>query len=251
MKGDAWLALRYGIRAGLPPRVGAPAVIGARFLDTLDTLSEVDPLLVRWNVLDLPAREALPLAEARLRIAGIVEKNVVRDDYDQPEPASGYTAIGVVSNGESSRDITFRVAAGAVYQGGDIMLQIGEPIGPTDPQIVTYPLFRRALLAIIAAWQPPWGCANVFKMDYWEEPLVPAAPLLPYSRFHIPWIAYLSAKLATGFAIPAEIRTERAPDGGLLMTATNEPLDPTNPEHLRRAHILADVLITRTSKALR
>jgi hypothetical protein len=35
------------------------------------------------------------------------------------------------------------------------------------------------------------------------------------------------------------------------MTATNEPLDPTNPEHLRRAHILADVLITRTSKALR
>ena len=144
MKGDAWLALRYGIRAGLPPRVGAPAVIGARFLDTLDTLSEVDPLLVRWNVLDLPAREALPLAEARLRIAGIVEKNVVRDDYDQPEPASGYTAIGVVNNGEPSRDITFRVAAGAVYQGGDIMLQIGELIGPTDRRMVSYSLFRRA-----------------------------------------------------------------------------------------------------------
>jgi Immunity protein 52 len=130
------------------------------------------------------------------------------------------------------------------------MLQIGELIGPTDRRMVSYSLFRRALLAIIAAWQPPWGCANVFKMDYWEEPLVPAAPLLPYSRFHIPWIAYLSAKLATGFAIPAEIRTERVADGGLLMTATDEPLDPTNPEHLRRAHILADVLITRTSKAL-
>jgi hypothetical protein len=251
MNGDALRASRYGIRVGLPPRVGTPAVIGARFLDTLDTLSEVDPLLARWDVLDLPAMAALPLAEARPHIAGIVEKNVVRDDHDQAELVSGYKAIAVVDNGEPSRNITFRVAAGAVYQSGDIMLQIGEPICPTDRRMVSYSLFRKALLAVIAAWHPPWGCANVFKMDYWEEPLVPGAPLLPYSRFHIPWIAYLSAKLATGFALPGEIRTERVADGGLLMTATDEPLDPTNPEHLRRAHILADVLITRTSKALR
>jgi hypothetical protein len=251
MKGDKLGGVHYGIRAGLPPRFGTPAVIGARFLDTLDNLCEIDPLLTRWNVLDLPARAAQPLAEARLRIAAIVEENVVRDDDDQPEPVSGYKAIGVVKNGEPSRNIAFRVAAGAVYQSGDIMLQIGELIGPIDPQIISYPLFRKALLAIIAIWQPPWGCANVFEMNYWEKPLTFGAALFPYSRFHIPWIAYLSPAHSLGFAVPAEIHTKRTHDGGLLMTATKEPLDPTNPEHLRRANILADALIARTGKSRR
>jgi Immunity protein 52 len=245
MNGDG---LHYGIRAGLPQRVGTPAVIGARFIETLDTLSEIDALLARWNVLDLPARAALPLAQARPRIAAIVEHNVVRDDHDQAEPTSGYKAIGVVDNGQTSRKITFRVAAGAVYQSGDMMLQVGELTATTDPQIVSYPLFRKALLAIIATWQAPWGCANVFRMDYWEEVLFPGAPLFPYSRFHIPWVAYLSPKLATGFALPADIRIERVHDGGLLMTATEQPLDPTNPEHLRRARGLAEALIARTGE---
>ena len=66
MNGDG---LHYGIRAGLPQRVGTPAIIGARFIETLDTLSEIDALLARWNVLDLPAMAVLPLAQARPRIA--------------------------------------------------------------------------------------------------------------------------------------------------------------------------------------
>lgn len=45
MNGDG---LHYGIRAGLPRRFGTPAIIGARFVETLDTLSETDPLLARW-----------------------------------------------------------------------------------------------------------------------------------------------------------------------------------------------------------
>jgi hypothetical protein len=249
MNGDALRALRYGVRAGLPPRAGSPAFIGTRFLETLDTLSEIDPLLARWSVLDLPAMAALQLAQARPRIAAIVENNVMRDDLGQPESTSGYKAIGVVENAAPSRNITFRVAAGAVYQYGDIMLEVGALTAPTDLQIVSYSLFRKALLAIISTWQPLWGCSNVFRMDYWEEALIPGAPLFPYSRFHIPWIGYLSPKLATGFALPADIRTERAYDGGLLMTATDEPLDPTNPEHLRRARSLAEALIARTGKS--
>jgi hypothetical protein len=66
-----------------------------------------------------------------------------------------------------------------------------------------------------------------------------------YTRFHIPWIAYLSAPLASGVQLPAEIQSERTPDEGLLMTATEQRLDPANRAHLRRARVLADTMVRR------
>ena len=92
-------------------------------------------------------------------------------------------------------------------------------------------------------WSPAWACAHVFKMHYDKAPLGIGAPLFPYSRFHIPWIAYLSTSLASGLRLPVEIRTERTPDGGLLLTATEERLDPTNSEHLARARIIAETMV--------
>jgi hypothetical protein len=45
----------------------------------------------------------------------------------------------------------------------------------------------------------------------------------------------ISSALAGGLELPHEIVTERISDGGLMMIADEERLDPTNPEHLRRA----------------
>jgi hypothetical protein len=235
----------YFIHSKLPRRDEMPAVIGPKFLDTLDALSGIDPLFTNWNVLDLPAMATLPLAVARPRISAIIENNVVRNDYDQPEPQSGYKAIGVTDNPTQSRVAKLRVAAGAVFP-GELGLEVGDFIYPTDPLIVSYSLFRKALLATSAIWQPTWASVDAFRTRYWEKPIVPGAPEFPYSPFHIPWIAYLSPALSVRFALPADILTERTPDGGLLMTATKERLDPTNLEHLRRAHILADTMIART-----
>ena len=72
---------------------------------------------------------------------------------------------------------------------------------------------------------------------------VPIDPTFPDTIFHIPWIAYLSAERAAGLTLAREILTERMPDGGLLMSATTDRLDPMNPEHVRRARILAEILI--------
>jgi hypothetical protein len=74
---------------------------------------------------------------------------------------------------------------------------------------------------------------------------VPLDPTFPYSIFQIPWIAYLSAEHAAGITLPRDILTERTPDGGLLMSATTERLDPDNPEHVRRARMIAEVMIAR------
>ena len=82
-------------------------------------------------------------------------------------------------------------------------------------------------------------------MDYDTAPLFPGAELFPSSGFHIPWLGYLSAPLHPDFELPPEILTELTPDGGLLMTATEDRLDPTAPEHWRRARIIAETMIAR------
>jgi hypothetical protein len=79
-----------------------------------------------------------------------------------------------------------------------------------------------------------------------RAPMIPTEPTFPVSIFHIAWMAYLSTPLASDLILPPEIQTERLPDGGLLMIATEERLDPTNPEHVRRARTLAETLIERT-----
>ena len=89
-----------------------------------------------------------------------------------------------------------------------------------------------------------FGGVQATRLD--SVPQVPSEPTFPDTIFHIPWIAYLSAPLAAGLELTPEILTERTPDGGLLMTATTERLDPTNPEHVRRARILAETMIACT-----
>jgi immunity protein 52 of polymorphic toxin system len=190
---------------------------------------------------------ALPLTTARPRIAAIVEKNVVRDDSRQPEPEFGYRPIGVTDNPIASRITTLTVDAGSVFRESTVLLEFGGQLAPTDPAIVSYLRFRQALVAMIALWQPGWSYACAFRMDYWKARIVPGAPVIRYNPFHIPWIAYLAPKLATGFVVPrGDVRIEHAQGGGLLLSATEDRFDPTNPDHLRRAHELAEIMIART-----
>jgi hypothetical protein len=127
------------------------------------------------------------------------------------------------------------------------MLEVGDPLAPTDPAIVNYPLFRNALIAITTVWQPAWSYAYAFRLDYDKTPIVPGAPVIRYNPFHLPWIGYLSPAVATGLVVPpADVHTEHAPGGGLLLSATQERFDPTNLDHLRRACVLAETMIAHT-----
>jgi hypothetical protein len=99
-----------------------------------------------------------------------------------------------------------------------------------------------------AIWQAPWASAFALESYYYDEPLAPGAPLFPYSKFHIAWIGYLSAPLAKDLELPPEIMTERTPDGGVLVTAIEERLDPGNAEHLWRARILAETMVKHTGE---
>jgi hypothetical protein len=239
------LALSYSIRSELPPKSESPAALGAKFIETLDALSRIDPaIFADWEVMDYPARSSIPLAAARSRIASIIEKNAHHDDF-RPRPEWGYTAGAFTGSSIESRRISLRIPTGGTQQ-GDTSLNVGGYKNFPDPEIVTYPLYKAALLALNAIWPPSWACAFAFRVDYFEVPLFSGAPLFPYSRFHIPWLAYVSSPLAAGLKLAPEILTERTADGGLLMIAAEERLDPTHPEHLRRARILAETMMACT-----
>jgi hypothetical protein len=236
------LDFRYCIRFDLSAHPESPASIGAKFVNTLDALSRIDPIFANWELTDLGAMSSISLPAARGSIAALIEKNVVLDDFRMPSPDHGYHAIASIGGFRNPRGMKLKVDAGGKYEGGTL-LEIGDWKVASDPAVVTYPMFKAAMVAINAIWPPSRVCAYAFRMDYDKVPLFPGAALFPYSRFHIPWLAYLLTPLAARVELPAEIKTERTPDDGLLMIAADERLEPTDPEYLRRARILAQTMI--------
>ena len=77
----------YSIWLVRPQRRETPAVIGQKFLATLDALSAADPLFTPWRVLDIPAMAALPR-----NVAVVVSEAVKANKFGgggapAPEPA--------------------------------------------------------------------------------------------------------------------------------------------------------------------
>jgi hypothetical protein len=58
---------------------------------------------------------------------------------------------------------------------------------------------------------------------------------MPYSIYHRSWMAYPSAEGSAKLTQPAGETWERTPDGGLLLIAAEERLDPTNPLQIQRS----------------
>ena len=237
---------RYDLRSSWNNRVDSPEALGVKFLGTLDALSHIDPVVfANWQLSDFRVMSFCPLQQARREITSLVQRNVVLDDLREPDPDCGYTMVANVGKFKDPRSAAFWARAGGQHESETDLKFADYDVAP-DLTIVTYPLFKAALLAINANWQPAWACAYAFRLDYNEAPLARGAPLFPYSVFHIPWLGYLSAPLTDGLHLAAEILTERTPDGGLLMSATHERLDPTNPEHLVRARIIAETMMACT-----
>jgi len=251
---------RYFIRSRWRGRTATPPAIGAKLLKTLDALSAIDPIFANWEIINARKMSSAPLAAARHHIAEVIADGVVLDDFREPDPDCGSYAHASVGKFKDPRSVSLVVDAGGRYAGGTLLEFAAHDVA-TDLAIVTYPLFKAALLAINAIWLAPWACAQSFRSGAVSVPIdfggaqafrldsvpqVPSEPKFPDSIFHIPWIAYLSAPLTTGLELTPEILTERTPDGGLLMSAATERLDPTNPEHVRRARILAETMIACT-----
>ena len=242
------------------PADEAPSATGAKFLETIDSLSGIDPIFANWEVIrnwrlveDRQPRQ-IPLAAARERIVEVVKSGIVLDDFGELSPREGYS-VCATAGARGPRHVAFVARTGNQH----CELSFGEHYLASDLSIVTYPLFKAALLAISTVWDVQWAYANARRNEFVEvatdiapgvpgfridaAPQVPIDPTFPESMFAVPWIIYLSAKHAAGVRVGDEIQSEHTPDGGLVMSATTDRLDPTNPQHVRAARILAETLI--------
>ena len=236
-------------------------------------MSGIDPLFSGWQVnrnwkIDEDEQPRLiPLDTARKRIAEIVETGVTYNDFNEPEPMYGYSVLGT-AGARGPRRVAFSADTGGQF----LELSFGEHNLASDLSIVTYPLFKAGLLAISEAWDARWAYAQAYRNEVVKVPVdfapgvpafridtatqVPIDPAFPKSMFHVPWIIYLSAKYVAGVALAREILTERTPDGGLLMSATTDRLDPMKSRaraagaHPRRDSDRLYLLIVRHQKVV-
>ena len=244
----------YRILSAWAGATRSSAEIGQTFLATLDALSKVDPSLTNWRFFDPQDEEGpgLPLdAQLRSSFTQFVEANTKQDDWDRPDPDYGYYLLASNHGVTESRNrvAEFSVTAGCRWENYS-EFDIGGSSTPPDPLAITYRLYKHALLAIIAHWPAPWACAIC---SSWGERPAQASgdPSFPYSQYQMPWIGYLNAERARGLAVPAVLQSERTPDGGLLMSAATERLDPANREHMARSKVLAEIMIPRGGRPAR
>ena len=242
-------ANQFTIRSRWKPREESPAELGDRTLRCVDAISPMHPAFHDWKFLDL-SRDPMemteenigtflcPLEEARPRMTDVVVLwGGEKDDDGTPEAGYGYNIVVGNDIPDPSQRITWSA------HGGGLVSWVGAPrhasfetnmAHAADPTIISYPLFKSVLMAIVSSWDVDYG--QVFSRELaqlWTD----GHPFCDLS-----WMVYLSAPLARRIAIPADVVVERVADGGLIMIAAEETFDVANPKHLAGAHSILNAL---------
>ena len=76
----------YSIRFGLPSSSELPASIGAKFVETLDVLSRIDPVILQIGKLWIFWQEFARAYEGALQHFGNRPRNMSRDQLGDPDP---------------------------------------------------------------------------------------------------------------------------------------------------------------------
>jgi hypothetical protein len=243
----------YDIRSEWPGRPEAPVDIGRKFLQTLDAFGRIDPVFSDWGTGDIDKNpEGASIEALRPNFTDFVEDNVARDGWDRPTPDDGYDLWAANQFCDfpraSPRTMNFLIRAGSKWA-NDNSLTAGSSSFPPDPAIVTYPIFKAALLTMISIWPPSWANARYYVGGLNPPPTPPGEPPFPNSGFQMPWLSYLCAERSAGIVPPSGMMTERTPDGGLLMIAAKTRFDPTNRDHVKRSRALLEIMMQHARNA--
>ncbi|QGM45471.1 Imm52 family immunity protein [Methylocystis heyeri] len=225
----------FFIGADWEARAETPDNLAARFLRMIDALKEIDPVFSLWTC---GARRPEKLEEVRDRYAAEVAAGVARDEWtNKPCPEEGYSFGAFTRNTPKARSFSVLCRTGSQLRnvfGNRVTLSTEADIpSRPDENVVSYRIFRAALLAIVDAWDPVHARAM-------SHPLVRT-----YGGgifFGPAWMKYLCPWLAEMITPPSTVLAERLPNGGLLMTATTETFDVDNPAHMAAAKDMAKAM---------
>jgi hypothetical protein len=221
----------YYIGASWEGRAETPEELAARFLRMIDSLKEIDTVFSLWTC---GKKRPEKFEEVRDRYAKEIAGGITRDDWREPIPADGYRFGARTRDTPKDRSFYVTCKGGSTIKRiftNSVTLATDSATGSRpDAEVVSYRVFRLALLAIVDAWNPVRARATSLPLIqlYKGDSLFPPV-----------WIQYLCPWLAEKITPPSTVLSEHLPNGGLLMSATTETFDVDNPAHLKAAQDMA------------
>lgn len=209
-------------------REETPAELAARWLKLIPRLQMIDPIFVHWYKW-VPYRPALPLDTQVGPLADKIAASVDPNDADDPRIGYQLFAHNTAIKTRGPRNFEIHMTAGGFSPWLSNMIGIGTDYGIVpDPDVVTYKIFRGALLALAETFEATIGSAYPTSLiDLW-----PKENRRGQLTLKLAWISYVGPRFAHLIAPPASAIVERRPDGGLLMAATDETFVASNPRHM-------------------
>lgn len=220
------LRFRACVQWGSRPE--SPEELALRTRQLVLRLGDITPHLASWFVW-ITERDVQPVDFTLASLTKAIADKVSRDDFGNASPIGGYSFWAVNNDKPGFRPLGLRLMLHGGGPSRNFVHLDTDPFVTPDPSIVTYAIFKDALLAMSETFEPVWGWAYPTDLiDLWPE--VPRSRIGPVLR--LAWITYLSPQLARLISPPASAIVERRPDGGLLMAATKETFVTSNPNHL-------------------
>lgn len=226
----------YSVVAYWGPRAENLDEICSRYLRMLDELAKINPVFGNWFFL---GRERATLLEllSRDEIVTLIENGVCRGDDGAPAPKRGYmfgAANGPLeAPGHDPRHISISVHAGnasaANYFINTVRIRT-DVFNDSNATFINLDVFKATILAVAQAWGVTWCSAFPWGLLDFRRQRNPPRP-----SFDLAWICYVSPRFAPMVTPPRSGIVERAPDGGLVMIATEQRFDFGNPAHLAAA----------------
>lgn len=226
--------LDYSTRVFWGPRQETPEELAARWLKLIARLQAIDPIFAHWFIATTWTKAGPPCLPFDTQVAPLAEKiaaNVSTSDGGEPVPIHGYQlfAQNNTLQKRGPRNMAAHMFAGK-FSGRTInFISIGTDYGIVpDPDVITYKIFRGALLALAETFDATIGSAYPRNLvDLWSKD-----DRRGQLTLKLAWITYVGPRFAHMITPPASAIVERRPDGGLLMAATDETFVVSNPRHL-------------------
>ncbi|MGO8846198.1 MAG: Imm52 family immunity protein [Methylocella sp.] len=228
---------QYKIAAYWGPRADTPEALAFRLLDLLNQLKTIDPVFANWYLFTSET-EVEPFDMNPASLTKTIAQAIWYDDDGHAEWYYGYHYGAFSYNTFEPNARGFKVSFQAnnllpgPYFMNHVVLGTCYGIAPED-SVVTFRLFRAALLAIVEAWEPTWCIAYpVTISDFWQKS----------AHLRLAWLNYVSPRFASLITPPPSAIHERTAQGGLLLSATQETFRVDNPAHLAVAQDILKAL---------
>ncbi|WP_020174477.1 Imm52 family immunity protein [Methyloferula stellata] len=218
----------YHIRAAWGPRVETPSAMAASFVRYIDILRNLDPVFSLWTT---GMKRPVKFETVRDHFEDIVMDSVSIDDDGDPELEYGYGPFACTRDVAGPLVFGINTSLGSCLNNTNYVDLHTNSAEIPDPRIITYKIFKAALLGIVEIWDP---------LDCRATPHELLKLIDSDGYFRAVWMQYLSPPLARLITPPATSINEYLPNGGLLMSATTETFKVDNPSHVAVACDIAD-----------